>query len=689
MKTETESILVQNVKEDSINTVVYWFEKRKSSFFKLAWSYLKQIEDIQEVFYQTILKVHEDIQYVKEDIHFESWVTTIFINECRKLDKREGTQGAETEKTAGKVFSALDQLEVNIREAISLTYLKGLPLDEAASILQISTEKLKSRIAMGVQSLNNTLDYGEMPANCPDYENKFIDYLGKTLDRREKVDLEIHIYHCQACQEKLSIYQEVIFSLESSIDDLPIPTELMDKVHKRVAETERLKREKRKKRSRIGLGAVGLLTFVICTGFVTGGFTSIYYSWMGWTQQEEKEILEYYKEGVSEPLNLEQESNGVIVRIKTAVADDVQTLIYYEVENSNEEKQYFINMPEGARIENEYEIIDQQANEMFYHPFEQGIAKDKDKNIFRGKISLAPIAKDSGTIELRLMRLQEAIQEDLDRSNLRYYEQEFVEGEWNFDIPVTKQTSTVYELNQETEINGIPFRIDKVELAPTASILEYSFKQHQGNQFIEYVTMDSLITEDSSVKSDLFGGMGYGHSSGEWVSMQSRFEPLYFDDPKKVKLSFHSINIFVEEKKMIDINEPGNLPQNFDYLGNELSIDNIAIGNPTRIHISDPYTENREYERLRLNVVSEDALRSFGIGSGGEGVLVDQDGNEFKPEEYEFSYDTIEQPRYFETNHEIELHQDNSDEPLFPLKLMIDGYNTTMYVEDKILIRLD
>jgi RNA polymerase sigma factor (sigma-70 family) len=690
MKTEIETILVQNVTEDNINTVLNWFDKRKNSFYKLARTYLKSIEDIQEVFSQTIIKVHDDIQYVKEDTHFESWVTTIFINECSKIEKRNDSEEIEKDIPASQVFQALDRLADSDKEAIALTYLKGLPFEDAGSILQISAEDLKSRLAHGVESLSRELKYGDLSDSCPEYQDKFIDYLGKTLDRHKKIDLEIHTYHCQPCQEKLSIFQEVILSLENSIDELPVPSEFMDKIHERVAETERLKKEKKKKRSRMGLAAVGLLTFMICTGFVTGSFSNIYYSWMGWTEKEEKEIITYYKEGISEPLNLEEESNGVKVRIKTAVADDVQTLIYYEVEDTKGENQFFINMSDGARIENEYEILDHQANDRFYHPFEQGVSnEDSDKKIFRGKVSLAPISKDSGTIELRLMRLQEAFKEDPNRSNLRYFEQEFIEGEWNFDVPVTKQTSTVYELDQETEINGIPFRVDKLKLAPSATILEYSFNQHQGNRMIENVTMESLAVEGKSVKADLFGGLGYGHSSGEWISMQTSFEPLYFDKPKEVNLSFHSINLFVEEKKTIEINQSDKFPQTFEYLGNELSIDNVAVGNPTRIHLTDPYTKNREYERIRFNVVSEDELQSFGFGSGGDGVLVDQEGTEFKPEEYQFSYDTIEQPRYFSTSHEIELHQDSSDQPLYPKKLLIEGYDKTMYVEDKIRLKLD
>ncbi|RIW28741.1 DUF4179 domain-containing protein [Bacillus salacetis] len=686
MKTETESVIVQHISESSMKAVLSWFEKNKGSLYKLGWLYLKETSAIQEAFYQTILKVHEDARYIRETEEFDSWVTEKFINECRSRTSDTTIQFADI---GDEVLNSLDKLPSAEKEAISLIYIKPMPVEEAAKVLKLSVHELNSRLSRGIGTLSKELNEDVVLEGCAEYKDRFIEYLGKMLNRREKIDLEIHIYHCQACRKNLSIFQEIIFSLERSMDELMIPPEFMVKVNEKVAAHERMKREKSKKRSRMGLTAAGLLTFMICTGFVTGGFTSIYYSWMGWTQQEDQEILSYYKEGISEPLNLEQESNGVKVKIKTAVADDIQTLIYYEVESMNDENQYFINMPDGARIENEYELLDQQADQLFYNPYEQGLSNDENGKVFKGKISLAPITKDSGTIELSLMRLQEAINDQENQTNFKYYQQEFVEGKWDFDIPVTKHESTVYEINKETEIEGVPFRIDKLKLAPSATILEYSFKQTQEEQMIEHVTLKALATKDKSVKADLFGGGRFVNSSGEWLSLQSKFDSLYFDRPEEVDLSFDSLNVFVEDKKSIEIKGADHFPQTFEYQGNELSIDNIVMGNPTRLYIKDEYTANRKYESIQFNVVSNEGLQSFGIGIGGEGILVDKEGNTFKPEEYPFTYDEVEQPRYFNISHEVELHHDNSDEPLTPKTLLIEGYRTTKYIEDSLKIPLD
>ena len=686
MQTETKSIEVHNVSEDSLNAVLNWFENRKSSYYTLGRTYFNN-QDIQEIFYETIMKVHEEIQHVKEDIQFESRVTGIFLNECRaRLSHSIREQG--NEEAAGEIVPGFSKLAAKYKEALAVTYLKGLPFEEGSQVLQITTRELISRLADGIEELSRDLNYREPSGSCAEYQEKFIEYLGKSLGRREKIELEIHIYQCDGCREVLSVFQDVILLLERTTEQVPVPRAFMDKVYEKVAETERLKREKRKKRSRIGLAAVGLFTFMICTGFVTGGFSSLYYSWIGWTEQEEKEIVQFYKDGISEPLNLEQESNGVKVRIKTAVADDVQTLIYYEIEDMNEDNQYFINYHEGARVENEYEIFEEDARPVFRHPFEE--ETDDEGNIFRGTLSLAPVKSDSGTVDLRLMRLQQAMKESADRSNFKYYEElEFVEGEWNFDIPVTKHSSTVYDLNLETEVEGVPFRIDKLTLAPTATLLEYSFHRMKGEQSIEHISMSGLESKNKTAEVDHFYGE-YIDSYGEWSSFQSMFDTLYFDEPDKVNLVLDSINIFVEDNKTIEINQENNFPQVFTYLGNELSIDSFETGNPTKVHITDKYTQNREYERLHLDLTSENQLESYSMGSGGEGVLVDREGNQYDPEDYYSTLDSIgRQPRYFQTTHDIELYRDASDDPIIPKYLLIRGYSTTKYAEDKIGIQLD
>jgi hypothetical protein len=686
MKAETETVIVKNVGEEGMKSILNWFDVRKASFYKLARAYSSSNQEIQEVFYQTVMKLFDDKKYNVQNQNFELQAAALFIKECQAINKTSSDDTGNNQ--SGTIFNELKNLEEKDKEAVAVIYLKELSFVEAAQVLQISIDSLKSRLSRGIQQLSRGLEKEIHAGGCTPYRSKFIDYLGKNLDRNEKVELEIHIPTCPSCQEELTDVQETILSLQRSADQLHIPPELMQPVKKKAAETESLKIQRKKKRSRLGLAAVGMMTFIVCTGFVTGGFTSLYYSWMGWAEKEEMEIIQYYKSGVGEPLELVQENKGVKVTIKTAVADDIQTVIYYEVEDMNKENQYFFNQDEGMRVENEYEVLDMQANQRFYHPFENGLANEEELNIFRGKISLAPIKADSGTIKLRLMRLQETIKEEPDSSTMDSYYPEFLEGEWNFDIPVEKHESTVYDLDQESEVDGIPIQINKLTLAPTAALLEYSYQERDQEQWIEHVTMDSLTTNGYSAKADYFGGGEFINQAGEWTTLQSRFEPLFVTKPEEVTLSFDSMNLFIEDKKDIEINQAGDLPQTFEYRGNELTIDRVEMaGNSTKVFITDPYTEGREHERLRMQVMSDSSSQGYGFGV--DGILVDKNGEEFEPEGYHYPFEEIEQPRFFETSHELELYDDSSSDPGYPARLVIEGYNVTKYIEDKINIPID
>ncbi|MGE7603434.1 sigma factor [Peribacillus sp. NPDC097675] len=71
-----------------MNAVIDWFTARQSKFYKLGWAYLKNHQDVEDVFHNTIMKVHGKIGQLKEDQYFESWMTAIFINECRAIYRK-------------------------------------------------------------------------------------------------------------------------------------------------------------------------------------------------------------------------------------------------------------------------------------------------------------------------------------------------------------------------------------------------------------------------------------------------------------------------------------------------------------------------------------------------------------------------------------------------------------------------
>jgi hypothetical protein len=130
----------------------------------------------------------------------------------------------------------------------------------------------------------------------------------------------------------------------------------------------------------------------------------------------------YLQQDLGERLNLEAESDGVKIKIKSVIADDVQTLVFYEITDTTEKHQYIIDYYEGFKVENESKIMDNSAYPRYYYPDFDSVVNNEKKNVYHGKISLRPIWPENGTIQLKVTKLQEVNRDSSDPSRFWGYE---------------------------------------------------------------------------------------------------------------------------------------------------------------------------------------------------------------------------------------------------------------------------
>ncbi|MER2090569.1 MAG: RNA polymerase sigma factor [Sporosarcina sp.] len=161
---------LKKIKKQDMNAVLDWFDERESKFYKIGWGYLKNHHDVEDVFHNTIIKVHDKIGQLKEDKYFETWVTSIFINECRAIYRKRKQQVVnnprETEdsspfETTIEVLEDLDQLDDIHKEIILLKYLQGFSQKEIALILKLPVGTVKSRLYRGLMMLRKIIEGGE------------------------------------------------------------------------------------------------------------------------------------------------------------------------------------------------------------------------------------------------------------------------------------------------------------------------------------------------------------------------------------------------------------------------------------------------------------------------------------------------------------------------------------------------
>ena len=306
--------------------------------------------------------------------------------------------------------------------------------------------------------------------------------------------------------------------------------------------------------------------------------------------------------------------------------------------------------------------------------------------MYQGKISLLPISGDKGTIKLKITKLLKLIQDSSNQNGFRVNENLGYEtGEWNFEIPVTKQASIEYALDEETLVEGIPVRFDKLIMAPTATVLQYGINIERPEKRIDALNFDNLEVNNKKVKADMYGSSFMDlQQDMNWYMFQTHFGPLFGEKPKEVNVHFTSVYVTFEDQKTIELDASRGYPQTFEYAGSTISIDKVEVGQPTTVVISNHDTKNRAYQSLHFNIVGEDENYNGSMEMESEAVLVDKNGIEYdmnKP----IPHEEIEQPRYFETVYRLKLHGDK----VIPKSLEIFGYNTMKYLDDVVKISLE
>ncbi|WP_066319624.1 sigma-70 family RNA polymerase sigma factor [Bacillus sp. FJAT-29814] len=681
-----DPISITTIREKGIESIVDWFDQHKESFYALGWSYFRSQRQMEELFYQTILKVYKEFPRFKNVTSFETWVTSIFINTCHELHEDRSLQALEESEQHKDLFKALDQLEEHVKEAMALTYIKGLSQEDAAQLLKVSMEEMKVLLFSGIQTLRKEMGYDPTFNGCREYRGYYINYLEGTLERSKKVALEIHIYHCQHCQEDLASLQEVMLTMSSfpeKMANFHVPSDFMKNVKARLAEKERQRQLKFKKRKRTGIVFAGVIALLIGIEVIAGSFSNLYYTWT----EEDQELRAFLQQDIGERLDLEAESDGVKIKIKSAIADHVQTLIFYEIEDTAADNQYVMNYNDGVFVENEHEIMSREMFPRYYPPdLESNLNKGK-KNVYQGKMSLMPLTSDKGTIKLQITRLQKLISNSNQKGINPYENIDFKTGEWNFEIPVTKQPAIEYALDEETEIEGIPVRFNKLILAPTATILQFGINHEQPEKRIDIINFDNLEVNNEKVKADRYGSFFMNPELDmNWIAFQAYFDPLYGKKPKKVNIQLKSAQLTVEDRKTVELDASKEYPQTLEYAGSTITIEKVEIGQPANIVISDREVENRAFESLNFNILGEEENENSSMEMEQEGVLVDKNGIKYDINERHFPFEEIEQPRYFFTVQNIRMHSNNPGEDVIPKWLEIYGYNTTKYLEDVVRI---
>jgi RNA polymerase sigma-70 factor, ECF subfamily len=180
-------VLVDRLKAHDSTAVADLSESYGAKIYQLAFRYLKNREDAEEVAQDVLLKVYQKIDAFRGDAALSSWIYRITFNAAmsrlrefkqqlpnapEKIEDSEGLPPVKREvvdwspladevvlraQMRRKLVAALKDMPVLYRAPVILRDVQGLSTEEASAVLRVKEQTLKSRLHRGRLMLRDHL----------------------------------------------------------------------------------------------------------------------------------------------------------------------------------------------------------------------------------------------------------------------------------------------------------------------------------------------------------------------------------------------------------------------------------------------------------------------------------------------------------------------------------------------------
>lgn len=449
---------------------------------------------------------------------------------------------------------------------------------------------------------------------CKDVEEKIIDYIEGTLSEEGHFAVEDHIKNCGKCQQEVKEIRESIGYMESMGSAIAVPEGFMESVKNKVENNKKLGKKPKRRWGTVAL--ISALIAVLITGvFAEEGIKSYFEVWKSKSLEESQSIEQLIAEGYGEKLNLSDEDQDIKITVESIIADDMNTVLLIEVEDLKGENKY-------APIRWEKSIF-ANGNFNYLTPDRSGISSNKsrvegtfilhspEKNITRAVVAFSPVASDYEDIELVINALEIIPDGEIHFPHAiggqYYYDKHrdrIVDGLWTVKIPVQPSKSVIFEIHEEMDLDGHIIIFDKLIISPTMTTLTYKFNKRQNPAYILNSLKKIAIEADEKLYNEM-KSFGKGSMDPDPVGPTKgsmSFDTMYFEIPKKIKITVDGYEIAVKEQKTLEIDIHQPFPQDFEYLGSKLRVNNVQ-GDEHLVRVSMDNLGEKYFERLMFGIL--------------------------------------------------------------------------------------
>lgn len=672
------------VEVQELNKTLMIFRQIEPLLYAIGRSHGCGDEEIARILFNCIFKLHDQKKKHgrEKDRHA---LIALFMKECRGIAR----------PVEGQEFpSVISRMNESEREAVLLVYGAGLSIGDVSSVMKKPEDEVKEDLLRGIRFIREHPDV----EGCPEYHRLYVDYLERSIERTEKVAFEMHIHQCPGCQEDLATFQETLLELREFFEQSHVPEGFRLKLDGLIDTELETRKKKNKKRKRTGIIALVAAFLLLFTGFMTDGFASIYYTYADWKNDEDPLLREFYQSGIGERLNLTAEDNGVKITIKTAIADEIQTLVYYEIEDMEKDRRLMVDTENGFTIENQFDVLAGEDRGVYIDEGE--MTPKEETHVQKGTLSLPTVADDvkDAVVKLtfsQLITMSSDMKTPFDIYTVNSEGLELTQGEWSFEIPVEKHESRVMKLDQEIEVEGLPVRLDELIIAPTTTGLRYSIREEQeeGMPFSYYrVIFDSIKIKDGSASANWFSGWSVYEEdrSDEWSAYEQNFKSLYFEKLTDPEVVFSTLQMHVPEELTFKIDSTKPFPQVHEYGGGSIVVEEPSKDLPGEVTMKMPLTDNRDFDTVYI-MSKEESEGSGDFRNDGEmeSVYLDRNGKEFEEEDWD--YEEVMKgnyPRSLTVKQSFKMFKQGKPAPdLIPTEFIIDGYEKTVFLDQSVPLK--
>lgn len=524
--------------------------------------------------------------------------------------------------------------------------------------------------------------------DCNLIKDKLLDYIDGTLNGEEESLVRKHIEQCSECSNEYNELKSTIYYLEKTKNNIG-----MKKVINLKAKENKIK--SMRKIRRIFFIAIMFSLILVMTAIAADSLDYI----KRWKNYSEEMITVWEKlidNEVGQKLDISAIDKNIKVTAEGVISDELNTVILLRIEDLKGNIKF---IPGDMTTESPFpiivsgDIVNSHKDLNKYNSQRKKLPPGtsyssiymEEKNAIRLMINTETLIGDKGTIDICINNLSNMPNKD-GESIIN------IKGNWNLHIPAEKIKSKSYNVNKIIKFGDNEMAIEKVNIAPTATSIEYKMKKYSS-----FIGIDNIkFSMKYKFKKYEYSPIAYsnrisGHSSGDSTGDAS-LESLYLENPKRIKLVIESYSYTTRDKKSYDI-DINNLPQIVEYDENEITIENIIYNeNNTEVIIKEDTNKNRKYSSSILGITAKDNPSAYCFSRISNFEFRDKNGKVLKDKEQNSYAGLFSTKQKLVLQNDLQLIEITGEEPktyeLIPEQFYIEGQRYTVFPNKKATIKL-